>query len=313
MDSILALASSAGHTLAGASLGALAVAILLHLGKVAAEARSWHGIVGHAYPESRVRFRTTYGAFAGAIGANAVLPARVGEALRLGIVRGRVPGSTVATISGTIVLEAVIEAIFGLAVIASVLVAGPSVGHLGSPTAFFGSHPAALAIGGVAAIVLAGIGWVMRRRVSRIAAGIAHGMSIARSPGRLLRGVIVWKLLAWALRFAAVYAFLLAFHLGGGLWIVLLVVAAQNLAGLLPLAPGSAGTQQAALAVALAGTVSMGAVVGFGIGFQVATGSRTSSPASLPSRSSRRGRASETRSGRRGASSLLPRVPHCPS
>ena len=97
-------------------------------------------------------------------------------------------------------------------------------------------------------------------------------MSIARSPGRLLRGVIVWKLVAWTLRFAAVYAFLLAFHLGGGLWIVLLVVAAQNLAGLLPLAPGSAGTQQAALAVALAGTVSMGAVVGFGIGFQVATG-----------------------------------------
>jgi uncharacterized membrane protein YbhN (UPF0104 family) len=272
VDSILALASGAGHTLAGASLAALAVAILLHLGKVAAEARSWHGIVSHAYPESRVRFRTTYGAFAGAIGANAVLPARVGEALRLGVVRGRVPGSTVATISGTIVLEALIEAVFGFAVIAGVLLAGPSIGHLGSPGAFVGSHPIALVIAGVGAAVLAGIGWVLRGRVARIATSIAHGMSIVRSPGRLLRTVIVWKLVAWTLRFAAVYAFLLAFHLGGGLWIVLLVVAAQNLAGLLPLAPGSAGTQQAALAVALAGTASLGAVVGFGVGFQVATG-----------------------------------------
>ena len=52
---------------------------------------------------------------------------------------------------------------------------------------------------------------------------------------------------------------------------MLLVVAAQNLAGLLPLAPGSAGTQQAVLAVALAGTVGMSVVVGFGVGMQAAT------------------------------------------
>ena len=96
-------------------------------------------------------------------------------------------------------------------------------------------------------------------------------MSVVRSPGQLLRVVMTWKLVAWSLRFAAVYCFLLAFHLGGGVWLVLLVVATQNLAGLLPLAPGSAGTQQAALALALAGTVSTGAVVGFGVGMQAAT------------------------------------------
>jgi uncharacterized membrane protein YbhN (UPF0104 family) len=82
---------------------------------------------------------------------------------------------------------------------------------------------------------------------------------------------MAWKLLAWTFRFAAVYCFLLAFHLGGGLWVVLLVVAAQNFAGLLPLAPGSAGTQQAALAFALAGTVGAATVVGFGVGMQAAT------------------------------------------
>ncbi len=272
MDEIVALASGAGHTLAGASLVALAIAVALHLAKVAAEARSWHGIVSHAYPETDVRFRTTYGAFAGAIGANAVLPARVGEALRLGIVRGRVPGSTVATIAGTVVLEAVIEAAFGVAVVVAVLVAGRPIGHLGSPTAVLASHPAAIVIAGAGAAVLAAIGWALRRRLSGIATALAHGMSIVRSPGPLLRTVLVWKVVAWTLRLAAVYAFLLAFHVGGGLWIVLVVVAAQNLAGLLPLAPGSAGTQQAALAVALAGTVSLGAIVGFGVGFQVATG-----------------------------------------
>jgi len=271
MHAILALAAGATHTLAGASLRALAVGIALHLGKVAAEARSWHGIVSHAHPRSRLRFRTTLGAFAGAIGANAVLPARVGEALRLGIVRRRLPGSIVATIAGTMVLETAIEIVFGIVVIVVVLLSGRSVGHIGAPAALARSHPLALAAVGVGTMTVVIAGLVSRRRVARAAVAIGRGMSVMRSPPYLLRGVMLWKLLAWTLRFAAVYFFLLAFHVGGGLWVVLLVVAAQNLAGLLPLAPGSAGTQQAALALALAGTVGTGAIVGFGVGMQGAT------------------------------------------
>lgn len=270
MHAIIALAVGVAHTLAGASLGALLVALALHLGKVAAEARSWHAIVTYAHPAGRVQFRTTLGAFAGALGANAVLPARVGEALRFGIVRRRVPGSTVATIAGTIVLETAIEIAFGLVVIGAVLVAGRSVGPMGSPTAVIGSHSVALGVIGGGALGLGILGWAVRRRLARITASLGRGLSVVRSPGEM-RGVMAWKLLAWTFRFAAVYFFLLAFHLGGGLWVVLLVVAAQNLAALLPLAPGSAGTQQAALAFALGGTASAAAVVGFGIAMQVAT------------------------------------------
>lgn len=271
MHEILALGAGAVRTLAGASVGLLALAVVLHLGKVAAEARSWHGIVSHAHPAGRIRFRTTLGAFAGAIGANALLPARVGEALRLGIMRRRVQDSTVASIAGTIVLETAIEIVFGLVVIGVVLVAGRSVGPFGSPVAMASSHPVVLGAIGGGVILLGALGYAMRRHVVSIAASLVRGMSVVRSPRMLLRGVMTWKVLAWAFRFAAVYCFLLAFHLGGGLWTVLLVVAAQNLAGLLPLAPGSAGTQQAALALALAGTVSAGAVVGFGVGMQLAT------------------------------------------
>ena len=271
MHAILALTVGAARTLAGASLGALALAVALHLGKVAAEARSWHGIVSHAYPAGQVRFRTTFGAFAGAIGANAILPARVGDALRLGIVRRRVSGSTVATIGSTIVLETAIEVVFGLGVIAAVLVAGRSVGAVGSPAGAVHSHSIALGTVGVCAIVVGIGGWFMRRRLAGVTAAMAQGMSVVRRPQQLLRGVMTWKILAWTLRFGSVYCFLVAFHLSGGLWVVLLVVAAQNLAGLLPLLPGSAGTQQAALALALAGTVSAAAVVGFGVGMQMAT------------------------------------------
>ena len=267
----LGIVSGAAHTLAGASLVALIAALVLHLGKVAAEARSWHAIVRHAYPEGSVRYRTSLGAFAGAIGANAILPARVGEALRLGIVRRRVPGSTVGTIAGTIVLETAIEVVFGLLVIGAMLVAGRSVGPVASPVASVQSHPLILATLGGGAILLGLVAWLCRRRLGRVTASLARGMSVARAPGPLLRGVIAWKLVAWTFRFATVYFFLVAFHVGGGLWAVLLVVAAQNLAALLPFAPGNAGTQQVALAFALAGTVSAPAVVGFGVGMQAAT------------------------------------------
>ena len=272
MDGIFAFVAGLANTLAGASVGALAVAIAIHLGKVAAEARAWHGIVGHAYPSAAIRFGTTYGAFAGAIGVNAVLPARVGEALRLGIVRRNVPDSTVAAVAGTIVLETAIEAAFGLVIVGLVALAGQSIGPIGSPYALGALHPIALGALGIALVLGATIAWITRRRLARTVASMAHGMAVTRAPGQLVRRVLVWKIVAWVLRFAAVYAFLLAFHIGGGLWVVLLVVAAQNVAGLLPLAPGSAGTQQAALVVALSGTAAANGALGLGVGMQMATG-----------------------------------------
>jgi hypothetical protein len=111
---VLTLVGAALQSLTTVSLGPLA--LVLHLAKIAAEARSWHNILVHSYPRSGLRFRTTLGAFAGMIGANAVLPARIGTALRLGIVRRRIPGSSVATIASTIVLETAIELAFGVAV-----------------------------------------------------------------------------------------------------------------------------------------------------------------------------------------------------
>ena len=150
------------HTLAGrVAHSPSRLAVALHLGKVAAEARSWHAIVSHAYPDGAVRYRTSLGAFAGAIGANAVLPARVGEALRLGIMRRRVPGSSVSTIAGTIVLETAIEVVFGLLVIGSLLVAGRSVGPVASPLASVQSHPLVLATLGGGAILLGLVAWLL--------------------------------------------------------------------------------------------------------------------------------------------------------
>ena len=110
---------------------ALAAALALHVLKIAAEARSWHGIVAHTYRDAR--FRVTFSAFTSAIAANVVLPAKIGEALRLGIVRRRVRDSSSSTIAAMIVLETAIEMAFSGAIVVAVLVAGRSVGSLGAP------------------------------------------------------------------------------------------------------------------------------------------------------------------------------------
>jgi uncharacterized membrane protein YbhN (UPF0104 family) len=273
MQAITSFFTHAADALLGVSLGALAIAILLHLVKVAAEARSWHAIVAHAYRD--VRFRVTFGAFAGAIGANAFLPGKIGEALRLAIVRRRTRNSCSSTIAATMLLETAIESVFSVAVVCAVLLAGQSVGSVGAPldglSRLAANRPVLAAAGLV--LVAAAVATVrFRAPLRRVAGDMATGFAVVRAPRTLIHPVLSWKLVAWALRLATVYWFLRAFHIDATPWTVLIVVAAQMAAALVPLLPGNAGTQQAALVVGLSGTASAATVIGFGVGMQAATG-----------------------------------------
>jgi uncharacterized membrane protein YbhN (UPF0104 family) len=256
--------------LAGVSTGALAAALLLHVGKLLAEARAWHWIVAFAHGEQPVRFRTSLGAFVAAIAVNVALPARIGEGLRVFIVRREVPGSSAVTIAGTVVLETALEIVFALAAIASVLALGGPVGLNASALGALGSPWALAALGAAAAgaILLA---YRLRTRVRGLATRLVRGFSVLGSRRALFGRVLPWKLTGWTLRLACVYAFLVAFGLPASLWTVLVVVAAQSVAAAVPLLPGNAGTQQAALAVALAGSATAAGVLAFGFGMQAAT------------------------------------------
>jgi len=251
---------------------ALAAALALHVLKIAAEARSWHGIVAHTYRHAR--FCVTFGAFTTSLAANVVLPAKIGEALRLGIVRRRVHDSSSSTIAATIVLETVIETAFSAAIVVAVLIAGRSVGALGTPLhAVSGAvgHPSApfVAVGTVV-LVLAAVRF-LGPRLRGVAADMRRGFAVVGAPATLGRSVLAWKLLAWTFRLATVYFFLVAFHIPATAWTVLLVVAAQVAASLVPLLPGNAGAQQAALVVGLAGYATAASVVALGVGMQAAT------------------------------------------
>jgi uncharacterized membrane protein YbhN (UPF0104 family) len=268
-----AAVSAVSGRIADASLGALAVAVALHTGKLLAEARSWHWILRHAHERPGPAFRTTLGAFVGAIGANAVLPARVGEALRIGVVKRRVPNSSVLTVAATIVLETAIEVAFGIAVVVAVVVAG---GRLSSgSTGAIPSVPlnaVSLAVAGTVVTLACALACRFRREAAVLFLRMRRGFAVVGSPRAFATGVLSWKLVAWSLRLAAVYAFLVAFHVPATPWIALVVVAAQNVAGAVPLLPGNMGTQQAAISIVLAGTASSTDALGFGVGMQASTG-----------------------------------------
>jgi uncharacterized membrane protein YbhN (UPF0104 family) len=130
-----------------------------------------------------------------------------------------------------------------------------------------GASPLVAAI--VAGIVLAAafgcLYW--RRPLAASARRLLRGLAVFRRPSRYLTTVASWQLLSWALRFAAIMAFLYAFHVPSALAVAPIVLALQLLAGAIPFTPGGAGTQQALMAAALGSA----AVVGFSAGTQAAT------------------------------------------
>ena len=247
----------------------LGLAVALHLLKVAAEARAWHRIVAYAERPTEVRFRTTLAAFVGSIGANAFLPARVGEAFRIGVVRRRVPGSSVATIAATIALESLVELSFAAIVLGALLLGGRST-PLGLPAARLVSQP--LLVGGLATVlvVVGAVTVLFRRSAPDLARRLTRGFAVVGC-ARAFGAVCVWKLAAWTLRIASVLVFLLAFHVRATPWTPLVVIGAQSVAAMVPLLPGNAGTQQAAFAMVLAGSASAATILGFGVGMQAST------------------------------------------
>ena len=99
-------------------LGALALAVLCHLAKGAAKARAWQNVLTAAYPDVPVRWRSAFGAYAAGVGLNSVLPARIGDPVRLYLMRRRIPGSSYPTLASSLLVEAIFNTLVSAALVA---------------------------------------------------------------------------------------------------------------------------------------------------------------------------------------------------
>ena len=219
-----------------AAFGWLALGVVLHLANQVARGRGWCATIRLACPgEQRCRARDAVAAWVAGAGMGGILSARGGDAVRLLLLRRRLPEEGYPVLAGTLVAEAAGETALGIAFLAILLALGlEAVPALGVPAAVW-IVPAAL-------VALTGIVLFRSRSraLRRITAGLARGCSALRRPRAYLRSVTPWQLASRLLRAASLACFLVAFGLPATATAIGLVMVAQGGGRLLPLAPASA-------------------------------------------------------------------------
>ncbi len=229
----------------------LGIALALHLAELNLRAVAWRAILRAAYPGQRIRLRSVFGAYAAGVGINSIVPARGGDAVKLFLIKRRIPESSYVTLAPTLIAETA----FDFFVAGGLMIWALWIGVL--PThqvysrlpsvdwGFFLRHREATEIGLGVVLAAAAIGVILllehgedfRRRVGR-------AFAIVHDPRRLLRGVVIPQALSWVLRIASLYFFLRAFGVHASLHNALLAQVVESLATLFPATPGGAGTKQ---------------------------------------------------------------------
>jgi uncharacterized membrane protein YbhN (UPF0104 family) len=262
--------------LADIGWGYLAGALLLYLVLQLCRAHGWANALRAAYPRQRVSEAGMAAAFLAGAGANAILPARAGDAVKIVLAKRSVARSSYAAMFSSLVVLAPFDAAIGVATVIYAIANGllpqaPRIPHLPAfEISYWFAHPGALLL----VLTMLGIGVIAlfalaARRAESLWAHLKQGLAILREPGRYLREVAAWQLGGWICRFAAFWLFLDAFHIGGSVEKVLLVMSVQSITGALPFTPGGAGAEQALLVATLSGA-SRTAVLAYSVGQQIA-------------------------------------------
>ena len=256
--------------------GFLALALGLSLALQLCRAHAWSNSLRAAYPDSGFREREVAAAFLIGAGLNGILPAKGGEAIKIVLAKRSVPGSSYPAIISSFAVLVPFDSGIGLVVLLYAITQGllprlPEIPDLPAfEISFWVENPEFLFF----TLTVLGIGLIvlfvfLARRVEGFWARVRQGVAIFRQPHRYLREVLAWQAAGWLCRFASFWLFLDAFHIGGSVENVLLVMSVQAIAGALPLTPGGAGAQQALLVATLTGP-SRSAVLAYSVGQQAA-------------------------------------------
>jgi uncharacterized membrane protein YbhN (UPF0104 family) len=268
--------------LASVRLGPLVLAMLLFTAYLSFRARASFNILRAAYPAERFRFLDIWGAYFAGYGFNAVIPARGGDVVRLFLIRTAVPHSSYPAVAATFVVELGFDVTMGSLILLFAFTQGvfpkpPDFADLNAfDLSYFAQHPrftlfllTTLAVGVLAGFALLSV------RVKAFWARVRQGFTILRDRERYLREVYGVQLVGWCFRFAAFWALLEAFNVGGSVKNVLLVLGVNAVSAAVPFTPQGAGVQQALLVKVFAGTASASTVAAYSVGQQIAIGALT--------------------------------------
>jgi uncharacterized membrane protein YbhN (UPF0104 family) len=241
-----ASAADVVRVLASAKAGWLALAVLVYWLELGARVIRWRALLSHA--GRSVEFGNTTSAFIIGYAANNVLPAKLGELVRVDLI-SRLSGIPRLASLGTVVVERIFDILLIL------LMAGTSIGLLVLPETFdlarlrsgmilLGIFTALLMIVGIC-LGRKGIGsgWNLGPATQARLGNLVRGIRILANPEQCGR-ILAFSLLIWALN--AVAMWLIVFALGVSLSPLqtLLLMGIVGLAAVLPAPPAGLGVLQ---------------------------------------------------------------------
>jgi uncharacterized membrane protein YbhN (UPF0104 family) len=269
------------HRLSEIAWFSMAIALALYLAHLLARSRAWQNVLRAAYPDRKVPFAQIAASYLVGAGMNSVVPARVGDAVKIFLAKRSIRRSTYPTVVSSFFVGSVFDTSAGILVFIYALTQGllpkpPELPDLPAfDIAFWAQHPDFLVFTLTAlAIVIVVAFALLARRVEAFWDRVKQGAIVLATPPLYLKTVASWQGLGWVLRFFSFWLFLDAFHIGGSFQNVLLVMSVQTISTLLPLTPGGAGAQQALLVATLVGPGPI-AVLTYSVGQQIAVAAWT--------------------------------------
>jgi glycosyltransferase 2 family protein len=246
-------------------------AIALNLVSVLVRAVAWSIVINQAMPAPHPRFRLVFSAFSVGLFANAVLPGRIGELARVGVLTRKLPGrdGAWAALIGTVFSHRLFDLVPSLLLVTYAL-ATAKVPHW--------AYTSLAIVLGVGFALFAFAFASARRhhqpvldelgRVRRLLAMARQGLGVLHSPLAAI-GAAFFQCLGWFCQLLAVFCAMRAFHIYAGLPAAALVLVLVNVATIFPLWPGNVGLVQAAVALPLiAYGVAKARGIAFGFGLQ---------------------------------------------
>jgi uncharacterized membrane protein YbhN (UPF0104 family) len=276
LDSFLHGAEEFFRRLSEIGWPSMMIALAFYLAHLLARSRAWQNTLRAAYPDRSVPYWRISGAYLVGAGMNSIVPARVGDAVKIFLAKRSIRRSTYTAVVSSFFVGSVFDTTAGILVFIYALTQGllpqpPELPDLPAfDIAFWAQHPSLLlftltALGIVVVVLFA----VLARRVEEFWDHIKQGAIVLATPTLYLRTVASWQAVGWVMRFFSYWFFLEAFNVGGSFQNVLLVMSVQTVSNLLPLTPGGAGAQQALLVATLVGPGPI-AVLTYSVGQQIA-------------------------------------------
>ncbi|MGO9753570.1 MAG: lysylphosphatidylglycerol synthase transmembrane domain-containing protein [Solirubrobacteraceae bacterium] len=275
INHVLASAGTFFSQLADLKWAALLLGLALYGLYLLLRSRALWAALHAAYPDQQIRWRDVWGAYMVGYAINGVFPLGGGNIAQLFLTHVSIESSSYPTVAAALSTGLIFDWCMGVLVMCFAFTQGvfpkpPDFSQLHAfDISFFASHMrftlfflTALGLSFLVAFAL------LSARVRAFWERIRQGFTILRDRRRYWREMCTWQGASWVARFAAYWALLDAFHIGGSVRNALLVLGVQVVASVFPFTPGGLGVQQALLIKIFAGSSFVAA---FSVGQQIAT------------------------------------------